>query len=124
MGYLLDTQVVVWLSNEPAKVPETVRDILREFDGIVGVSVASAWEYGQKRKLRPHDLPHDFESLIEAVPVVRMDFSFELHRYAEMLPLIHRDPFDRMLIAQAMHHDLTLVTSDQVIGRYPVKTLW
>ena len=51
-------------------------------------------------------------------------FDFPLHAYAESLPLIHRDPFDRMLIAQALHHDMTLVTSDETIRRYPVRTLW
>lgn len=124
MSFLLDTNVIIWLTSEPNRVPETVRNILREDDNPRFVSVVSGWEYGQKRLLCSAELPHPFERLIASISVHRLDLSFAVHGYAESLPLIHRDPFDRMLIAQALYHDLTIVTSDKAIRRYPVKTLW
>lgn len=54
----------------------------------------------------------------------RLDLKFGLHRYAEELPAIHHDPFDRMLIAQALDNDLTLVSADKVVRSYPVPTFW
>ena len=53
-----------------------------------------------------------------------LDIPFEIRRFAETLPPIHSDPFDRMLIAQALDLELTLVTADQTIRSYPVATLW
>ena len=65
-----------------------------------------------------------FETITAAMPVLRLDLDFGVHSFAESLPLIHRDPFDRMLIAQSLFHGLTLITSDTHIHQYPVKTLW
>jgi PIN domain nuclease of toxin-antitoxin system len=124
VSLLLDTNVLIWLAHVPKRVPAVVHSELQFGKTDKYVSVVSAWEYGQKRKLKPLELPFSFESLIAHIPAVYLDFEFELYRYAESLPLIHRDPFDRMLIAQALHHDLTLVTSDTDIHKYPVKTLW
>ena len=53
-----------------------------------------------------------------------LDVRFEIHRFAETLPSIHPDPFDRMLIAQALDLELTVVTADKTIRSYPVPTLW
>ena len=114
----------MWLAAEPARLTGKVRDTLRTEPSSMYVSAVSAWEYGQKRKLRPEELLLGFDELVNNMPMKTLAFEFELHGYAETLPLIHRDPFDRMLIAQAIHHDLTLVTKDREIHRYPVKTLW
>lgn len=88
------------------------------------VSVVSAWEYGQKRRKYPSEFPDPFESVLAGFPHEQLPLAFELHHHAETLPPIHNDPFDRMLIAQALHHDLTLVASDETIRRYPVKSFW
>jgi PIN domain nuclease of toxin-antitoxin system len=124
VSLLLDTNVLIWLAHDPKRVPVAVRNALEFGKTDKCVSVVSAWEYGQKRKSKPLELPFSFESLIAKIPAVYLDFEFELYRYAESLPLIHRDPFDRMLIAQALHHDLTFVTSETDIHKYPIKTLW
>lgn len=90
----------------------------------VFISVASGWEYEHKRRLRPHDLPLSFIEICAEIPHQPLDLAFDVHRYAATLPMIHRDPFDRMLVAQAIHHDLTLIASDEHIRQYPVRTLW
>ena len=88
------------------------------------MSVLSAWEYRQKRFRRPEELKPEFEQVVANLPFTSLDLSFEIHHYAESLPLIHRDPFDRMLIAQAIHHDLEFIASDEAIHKYPVRIFW
>lgn len=124
MSFLLDTMTVLWIVTDPDQIPPRTRDILRDTDETMFVSVLSSWEYRHKRLTKPHTLPRAFDDLIDVLPVALLDFPYAAADHAASLPLIHRDPFDRMLIAQALHHDLTIVTSDETIPRYPVKTLW
>lgn len=123
MNLLLDTHTLIWLARNDQRIGTKIKIALSEAEA-VWVSVASGWEYGIMRLAKPDDWPDSFEVLVERVPVKRLGLDFELHGYAERLPLIHKDPFDRMLIAQALHHDLVLVTRDTLIKRYAVKTLW
>lgn len=120
---LLDTHAVLWLANDPKKLSAPVLDRVASGERLF-VSVASAWEYGIKRASRPGTLQYPFEQLIENGDIDRLDFGFALHRFAETLPPIHGDPFDRMLIAQAIDLGLVLVTRDEAIKRYDVETLW
>jgi PIN domain nuclease of toxin-antitoxin system len=124
LGLLLDTNIIIWFNGRDKRLPARVSDRLMSGEDDLYVSAISGWEYGQKRKLRPAEMPKSFEDLLSVLPIVCLDFSFDLHRYAESLPLIHRDPFDRMLIAQALHNDLELVTPDTDIHRYPVRWFW
>ena len=87
------------------------------------VSFASAWEYGIKRLKHAHAVAVEFDRLL-LPSYVLLGVDFGVYRYAETLPQIHRDPFDRILIAQALDLRFTLVTSDETIRRYPVPTLW
>jgi len=120
---LLDTHVLIWLGSAPDLVPTNVRQAVAVSDETF-VSVVSAWEYGVKRLKFPNEFCEPFEILVAGLGHVPLDLPFECHRYSESLPPIHRDPFDRMLIAQALHLDLTLVSADETIRRYPVPTLW
>ena len=103
-------------------MPRRVSEAIVEADERC-VSFASAWEYSAKRAKFPGQLAKPFDALL-ASDFQRLDVSFELYRYAEELPPIHHDPFDRILIAQALDLDLTLVTADKIIRRYPVRTFW
>lgn len=123
LNLLLDTHVVVWLGENDRRLTDAVRTALVEAEEVF-VSFASAWEYGHKRLARPGSLDHPFDKYLRA-EFRLLACEFQLARYAERLPLIHGDPFDRMLVAQALDCDLTLVTSDAKIRAYPgVKTLW
>lgn len=123
MRLLLDTHVAIWLYQDEARIRSETKSLLFEADAIY-LSAVSAWEYGHKRLIKPGELPVPFDILAAKIPALGLDFAFQLHHFAESLPLIHRDPFDRMLIAQAVHHELTLVTSDRHIRQYPVPTIW
>ena len=123
MSLLLDTHVIVWLATGDPRLPSRVRDYVADYDGPLCVSVVSGWEYGTKRATRPRQFRETFEELLMP-DYRRLDFSFDLHVHAERLPPIHRDPFDRMLIAQAVGGSMTLLTADKAVRGYPVSTHW
>jgi len=113
----------VWFAHGDPKLPARVRDRIVTSGEAICVSVVSGWEYGIKRAKHPAELPEPFERLLMA-DYRRLALSFALHSFAEELPPIHRDPFDRMLVAQALTLDLTLITADRIVRRYPVPTFW
>jgi len=123
LSLLLDTQVVIWLSTAPERISPAAMDRIGDPVETLHVSFVSGWEYGIKRLKHPRQMPIPFETLL--LPIyVRLGLDFESYVHAERLPPIHRDPFDRMLVAQALDHGLALVTSDDKLRRYPVETIW
>lgn len=122
MKLLLDTHVLIWLAGAPDQIPQAVRKALISSEQNYA-SVASAWEYGMKRRRHPEVLPLPFLTLMKGL-AEPLDLDFACHTYAETLPRLHGDPFDRILVAQALHHGLVLVTGDRHVRRYPVETLW
>ena len=124
LALLLDTNVIIWFFEGRAGLSQRVKDRLLTGDEINFISVVSGWEYEQKRKKRPEEYIPSFSEIIADVPHVALDLEFDIYHYAESLPLIHRDPFDRMLIAQAIHHDLEFIASDEAIHKYPVRIFW
>jgi PIN domain nuclease of toxin-antitoxin system len=122
--YLLDTHIIVWIAMAPQRLSAQVRTVLEEADAALHVSFASAWEYSAKRLKFPGQFTKSFAELLDGSDFVQLDCEFELHKYAETLPLLHNDPFDRILIATALAHELTLITADQSMHRYAVPTLW
>jgi len=121
MGLLLDTHVVLWwLSDDPALATELKDRLDHEPD--VYVSAATIWEVAIKQsigKLKPDDLPER----VRDSGFRHLDITAEHGIAATRLPLLHRDPFDRMLIAQAKAEHLTLVTRDGEIARYDLDIL-
>jgi PIN domain nuclease of toxin-antitoxin system len=127
MSFLIDTQIFIWLAREPHKLSAKLLAILREPLNQLYVSTASVWEMQIKVAVGKLNLnvsiqelvetQREFES-IESLPVIEPPVWSLAH-----LPLIHRDPFDRLIIAQAMAENLTLVSEDAIFARYPVKLL-
>ncbi|MBI2919714.1 MAG: type II toxin-antitoxin system VapC family toxin [Planctomycetes bacterium] len=121
MRLLVDTHVLLWAVSEPAKIPETYRDRIESPDNEVLFSAASIWELAIKMQIGRIALPVDPESI--AAAAVRMGF-LELPVTAahaagiRRLPLHHRDPFDRLLIAQTLHEPARFLTADPVLARY------
>ncbi len=129
MRVLLDTHVFLWWASERgARVSEPAREILSDGANIVAISLASVWEIAIKVSGGRMDLPAPFDRYL---PDRIRDHGFELLPIQMShalqvggLPPIHRDPFDRMLIAQAQVEGIPLLTADPAITRYDVETIW
>jgi len=121
--YLLDTHVLLWLLYDDARVPTEVVEALSRPLAKVYVSSISIVEIEIKRsigKLLLDSSPLDF---IDQMGFKSLDLTVKEARRLSELPLIHRDPFDRLLICQALENRLTLVTADEFVSRYPVNTI-
>lgn len=123
MNLLLDTHVVLWALNTPDRLDRHARDAISDSGNRVVVSAASAWEISIKRGLGKLRFDADLAAVVLATGFEALAIGFEHARTAGELPLHHRDPFDRMLVAQAQLEDLTVVTVDPVFERYEVQRL-
>lgn len=120
---LLDTHIFLWWRGQPSRLTEKVRSSIATAD-IVFVSAASAWEAAIKASMGRLELPDTIEAGVLASGFEKLLITFSHAEQAAGLPSHHRDPFDRMLVAQARAEDLTLVTHDQLLEAYDVKILW
>jgi PIN domain nuclease of toxin-antitoxin system len=120
---LLDTHVFLWWRSEPSRLADEVRSRIATAD-IVFVSSVSAWEAAIKASLGRLELPDTIEAGVLASGFEKLLITFSHAERAGGLPPHHRDPFDRMLVAQAQAEDLTLVTHDRLLKPYDVEILW
>jgi PIN domain nuclease of toxin-antitoxin system len=120
MKLLLDTHVVLWRLDDPALVTENARDSISDLANDVFVSAVVAWEIAIKRGLGKLSAPPDLQSAIVACQFSALSINVAHALATESLPPHHRDPFDRLLVAQALLEDLTIVSRDPIIARYGV----
>ena len=123
MRLLLDTHAVLWALTEPEELSEPARSAIEDARNEVFVSVVSAWEIAIKRAHGKLRAPDDLEAGIRAQGFEPLPISFHHAEHAGALPPHHRDPFDRMLIAQAQAEGLILVTRDTRIPLYGIRTM-
>ena len=120
---LLDTHAFLWwLSDDPA-LGTDARQIIGEPRNQVMVSAASIWEISIKQTKGMLEAPEDLEVLVEHEGFSKLPISLFHGQQAAKLPDIHRDPFDRMLIAQAQAEGLELMTADNIIPQYGVRVV-
>ena len=128
MRLLLDTHAFLWWLAGHASLPKRVRTEIDQSGSDVFVSAASAWEIATKHrlgKLPEADLvASDIALYIQSQQFTPLPVSVAHGQIAGALPGHHRDPFDRMLVAQAMVEDLVLVTNEKAFESYGVKRLW
>lgn len=128
MRLLLDTATFIWLVDGNTALTPRARELIVDPENEVFLSAASAWEIVIKYSLG--------RLLLQVPPDVYVTEQRQLHRIetlsiseiaalqVDKLPNIHRDPFDRIIVAQAIVHGLTVVTSDRLITAYPVSAVW
>jgi PIN domain nuclease of toxin-antitoxin system len=120
---LLDTHALLWwLADDPA-LGAAAREIVAEPRNEVLVSAASIWEIGIKKKKGLLEVPDDLEALVEDAGFGKLPITLFHAQQAGSLPEIHRDPFDRMLVAQSQAEGLELLTADEAIPRYVVRVI-
>jgi PIN domain nuclease of toxin-antitoxin system len=119
---LLDTHVFLWWRMNSSDIRQDVADIVANAE-IVFVSVASAWEAAIKAALGKLHIPASFEQGVRDSGFTQLSIAFSHAEDSARLPLHHKDPFDRMLIAQARAEGLTLVTNDDTFASYDVALL-
>lgn len=123
MNLLLDAHTLLWwLADDPTLSPRA-RKAIADADAEVLVSAATVWEIAIKQQLGKLDAPTDLEEQLEAHHFTPLAISVAHAYKAGFLPMHHDDPFDRMLVAQAIAESCTVVTRDARIKRYGVSTL-
>lgn len=123
MNILLDTHALIWALENNPKLSQVARNAICDGKNVVFVSAASVWEISIKKAMGKLEFPDTLAEEIELHRFTPLNINTEHAQLAGELPDIHRDPFDRMLIAQAMIEKLTLVTRDRLIAKYDVKIL-
>ena len=127
MNVLLDTHAAVWFFMDDDKMPESTKKAICNLDNVIHISIASLWEVAIKLSIGKLVLDNGFDGFLDAI--YKNEFTLieiePKHIKAVMnLPQIHRDPFDRIIVAQAQTENMAVITADKNIMRYEIKTLW
>ncbi len=123
MRLLVDSHVFLWTLGHPEKISTAARRALGQADAERFVSVASLWEISIKVSTGKLSVPMEFDAGISHAAATLLPISMAQVERIESLPFHHRDPFDRMLIAQAIEEGLTIVTRDRIFQAYGVPVL-
>ena len=128
MQILLDTCAFLWLTTDAPELSDKARALFRNPENQIYLSCVSIWEMIVKNKLGKLPLPEEPDIFISKQCRIHQIDYLGLDEKAvyqlQTLPDIHRDPFDRMLICQALHKGLTILTSDAMIKQYAVNSIW
>lgn len=120
MTLLLDTHVLLWWLDDPKRLSKDARKAIRDGTNVVYISAAVVWEIVLKKALGKLDVPDDLEEALDANRFLSLPITLPHALAVQTLPDHHRDPFDRLLIAQALHEGFRLVSRDADIAKYPV----
>ena len=128
MKLLLDSHVLIWWASSSEKLSQNIYDLINDANNSLLFSIASVWEMQIKLQLGKLNLNSSLPNLINNqqrvnnLQILPIDLT---HIYAlNNLPSHHKDPFDRILIAQAMVEQMPIVSIDEVFDNYPIKRLW
>ena len=128
MKFLLDTHTFLWFINDDKKLSLKSKEIISNPNNIRYLSYASIWEIAIKSGLGRIDLPDDFENFItEQLNINYIEiFPFRISHFAKVkeLPFFHKDPFDRIIIAQSIVENLTVLGIDSIFDKYGIKRIW
>ena len=128
MRYLLDTHVFLWMAADPDKLSRRVRQIVAQKNSLLHMSAASGWEIAVLRHLGRLHLPDEPERFVpeamQELHVAPIPIGFSTAIAAAGLPLIHRDPFDRIIIAEAQKQKMTVLTKDAKFSAYAIPVMW
>ncbi len=127
MNILLDTHTLIWFLNGDDKLSLKSRKAIESKENLKFVSIATIWEIAIKTSLDRFSFKKGFKeflNLIEDNGIGIVPISFEHALTVSTLQFIHRDPFDRLIVAQAMSDNMVVISKDDEIKKYDIKTLW
>lgn len=123
MALLVDTQVLIWFLEDNEKLSGHAREMMIAHDEPVFVSVATLWEAAIKKAAGKLKISHQFPDMITTSGFKQLPIEMTHAWQTLRLPMIHKDPFDRLLVAQAREGHLTIVTQDPIFEKYDVSVL-
>jgi PIN domain nuclease of toxin-antitoxin system len=121
---LLDTHALIWWMADAPELSDRARSAIAERSNEVMVSIASLWEIVIKRALGKLEFPEDVETTLAVEGFGLLPIGLGHLRALESLPALHRDPFDWMLVAQALADGFVMVSGDPAVARYGAPILW
>ena len=127
MRYLLDTHVVIWHFDDSPELSKKTKEIIDNPKNELYISSVSLWETAIKINIGKLDLDFTLDELLAEINDNDFDILQIENEYLQKLsalPFIHKDPFDRLIIATALAEDLTIITIDENIQKYDVKRIW
>jgi PIN domain nuclease of toxin-antitoxin system len=121
---LVDTHAALWLLDEDKRLSASADQMLTDASNEVLLSAAVVWEVAIKRSLGKLDAPDGFAAMLLDAGALPLAVSIDHARAVRSLPWHHRDPFDRLLVAQAILEDAVLVSSDDRLRAYDARVAW
>ena len=123
MPYLLDTHILLFWYDNPKLLSDKARAIIENPNNVVFISSVSTWEIAIKKSLGKLNVPDRLFDLVKNGDFLELPITIAHTKKLLSLPDHHRDPFDRLLIAQAMEENATFITRDEKIIKYKIKTI-
>ena len=123
MRFLVDTHAPLWALGEPSALSPAARDVIADPSNVIAVSSASLWECAIKASIGRLDIPDDFFHSVPEAGYEVMPIRIAHLSVYRTLPMHHRDPFDRMLVAQAQAEYMTPISRDAEVAKYDVEVL-
>jgi len=120
---LLDTSILLWWLADDPRLGTAARAAIASAEHIVYVSAASLWEIAVKQSAGKLVLPPEFQLVVQSAGFQDLPIDARHAAVVQTLPMVHQDPFDRMLVAQAQVEEMVLVTDDPRLARYDVHVL-
>ena len=124
MRLILDTRVLLWWRDAATPLSRQARAAIADGSNEILVSIASLWELTIKRALGKITFPDDLEVVLQEERFGLLSISFEHLRALDALPHLHRDPFDRLLLAQSLAERLPIVSRDRRFAAYGASLIW
>jgi PIN domain nuclease of toxin-antitoxin system len=121
MKILLDTHILIWWLSKASRLSQAEIDLITDSDNFIFVSAATAWEIAVKKMIGKLEAPDDLPAALAVNNFLELPITIEHSQKLYKLALHHNDPFDRIMIAQAISEDLTFMTRDAKIALYDIR---
>ena len=127
MNLLLDTHTFLWFSEDNKSLSKNAKSLIEDIENNCIISIASLWEMAIKISLKKLKIKLDFKQMLEEInkhDFMLLPIDFEHTVELTSMEFHHRDPFDRLLIAQSIVENLTIISIDEIFDKYNVKRIW